>query len=95
MNGTPIPDDVLVAHLDGEAVLLHMDSKRYFRLNETGQRIWQHLEHGLDRDAIVSALVEEYDVDPATAAAALDGLIEELERHALVERPDQGAADSD
>ncbi len=87
MNGARIGQDVLVAHLDGEAVLLHMDTKRYFRLNETGQHIWRLLERGLDRDAVVAALVAEYEVDAATAGAALDRLVDDLRRHALLDGP--------
>ena len=33
--------DVLAAHLPGEAVLLDMETKNYFRLNETAAWIWR------------------------------------------------------
>ena len=33
--------EVLAAHLEGEAVLLHMDTKDYFRLNDTAAWVWR------------------------------------------------------
>ncbi|HEX6939115.1 MAG TPA: PqqD family protein [Longimicrobiales bacterium] len=93
MTGVDIPEDVLVAHLDGEAVLLHMETKRYYRLNETAQRIWQLLERGLERDAIVASLVAEFEVDAETAGAELDRLVQELRHHGLLGRPGAGGAD--
>ena len=74
---------VLAAHLDGETVLLHMDSKRYFRLNATAQRIWQLLEQKLDSDAIVQTLTTEFDVTADDARSAVAALIADLKQHSL------------
>ncbi len=32
---------------EGEVVLLHLESKMYYSLNPTGERIWQGLKEGL------------------------------------------------
>ena len=32
---------------DGEVVLLHLESKTYYSLNPTGERIWRGLKEGL------------------------------------------------
>ena len=41
------------ATVDGGAVLLHMETKRYYSLNETGALIWrllqQRVDHGRDQ----------------------------------------------
>ncbi len=79
-----VPDDVLTAHLEGEAVLLHMETKDYFRLNETAAVVWKALERGKDRTAIVAELVEGFDVDAAEAAEELDRLLAELAGRGLV-----------
>jgi len=73
-----IPDTVLAAHLEDEAVLLHMDSKQYFRLNGTAAFIWKALERGLPHAQIVEDLTATYDVGEAEAAAELDRLLGEL-----------------
>lgn len=73
----PSPD-ALVAHLQGEAVLLHAGTKDYFRLNETGQVVWRVLEQGGDEDAVVAALLETYEVDAEDARAEVNRIIREL-----------------
>ena len=62
------PDsDVIVTELDGEAVLLNLDTKLYFSLNATGVRIWKLLAEGLTLgqigDRLFHALLVERDVD--------------------------------
>ena len=79
-----VRDEVLAAHLEGEAVLLHMLTKDYFRLNATAACAWKGLERGLDREALVAELVTQFEVEPAEAAAELDRLLGELERRRLI-----------
>lgn len=79
-----VRDDVLVAHLEGEAVLLDLHSKRYYRLNATGARIWKGLEQALAPDQIVAGLVAEFDVDGVTARAEVDRVIGDLGERGLV-----------
>ena len=81
---TKIRDDVLAAHLEGEAVLLDLETKRYYRLNATAARIWKGLEQALEPAEIAKALVTEFDVDPVTAQAELDRAIGELRTRGLV-----------
>ena len=56
-----IRDDVLTAQLQGEAVLLDLQTKRYYRLNATGAMIWKGVQDLLDSHAIVDALVRATD----------------------------------
>jgi hypothetical protein len=79
-----VPDDVLAAHLEGEAVLLHMDTKDYFRLNATAASVWKGLERGMDREALVGKLCEDFEVEPGPAGEELDRLLDELARRRLI-----------
>ena len=79
-----IPDEVLTAQLEGEAVLLDLQTKRYYRLNATAARIWKGLEQALEPPQIVDALVDEFAVDAATAQAELDRALEDLRARGLV-----------
>lgn len=79
-----VPDEVLTAHLEGEAVLLHMDTKNYFRLNATAALLWKGLERGLEREQLLDGLLAEFEVDRPTAAAELDRLLGELAARGLV-----------
>ena len=76
--------DVLAAHLDGEAVLLHMETKDYFRLNATAACVWKGLERGLDRQGLVDELCANFEVEPAAAGEELDRLLGELKARSLV-----------
>jgi hypothetical protein len=76
--------EVLAAHLEGEAVLLHMETKDYFRLNDTAAWVWKGLERGLDRPALLASLLERYEVEPADAEAQLDSLLADLAQRGLI-----------
>ena len=76
--------DVLVAHLAGEAVLLNLADKSYYRLNETAALIWSSIESGASREEILAALLKRYEVDEASAREQLDGVISDLVRRNLL-----------
>ena len=79
-----IRDDVLTAQLQGEAVLLDLQTKRYYRLNATGARIWKGLQDLQQPDEIVDALVGEFEVDRATAQAETERTLDDLRAHGLI-----------
>jgi hypothetical protein len=77
MRVIPSPD-VLVQELDGEAVLLNLESERYFGLDDVGTRVWQHvLEHRL-LGRVCEEMQKEYDVDAPTLRADVLHLVEAL-----------------
>ena len=76
--------DVLAAHLAGEAVLLNLDDKSYYRLNETAAVVWAALERGESRDAILEQLVAQYEGEKTQIARELDQVIEEFKTRKLV-----------
>ena len=80
-----IVPDALSASLSDGAVLLHLYSKRYFSLNETGSRIWSLLEEQATEDEIVDALVREYDVAKPEATRAVSQLLGDLVAERLIE----------
>jgi hypothetical protein len=85
-SSTPkVSPDVLTAHLEGEAVLLQLETKEYYRLNETGAAIWKGLERGLDVPAIVIALTEEFDIAPEAARMEVERVLVELRERGLLE----------
>ena len=84
------PDpEVVVTELDGkEAVLLHLGTKMYFTLNETGLRIWQMLSNGLTPEEINERFLTEFDVSPERAKEGVLHLIHELIQEKLVKVAD-------
>jgi hypothetical protein len=81
-----ITDDVLSTDYEDEAVLVHLDSKRCFRLNDTAAEIWRGIAGGLDRDALVARICDTFEVDEKTAAAETDRLLEDLTARRLIRR---------
>jgi hypothetical protein len=74
---------VISTELDGGAILLNLDSKNYYNLNETAFRIWQILEENRNTLDIGKQLAIEYEVDLETASASLNRIMEEFYREGL------------
>ena len=55
------------------------------KLNDSGKFIWDKLVVGADKDDIVNALLEEYDVDRTVAEADVDKFIDELKGANILE----------
>jgi hypothetical protein len=79
-----ISSNVLSAGLEGEAVLLDMDSKNYFRLNSTGAAVWSELERGKSQEEILATLNATFDGDPTLIATELEELLQTLLARKLV-----------
>lgn len=78
--------DVIVTELDdNEAVLLHLDSKLYFSLNETGLRIWKLLNQGSNLREISEQLYDEFDVSREKAEQCVITLANQLYAEQLVD----------
>jgi hypothetical protein len=80
-----IPDDVVFRELQGEAVILNLESSTYFGLDPIGTRIWQLCEaHGSLR-AVWEAMQEEFDAPGETLQSDLLTFIDELLAKGLVQ----------
>ena len=68
-----VPDDVVFRELDGEAVVLNLESGMYFGLDEVGTRIWRLVEEHRSLRPALEALEVEFDAasDQAECSAAV------------------------
>ncbi len=81
----PDPDVVVTELEEGkEAVLLHLGTKNYFTLNETGLFIWQMLSNNITPGEMCDTLPEKFDVSPEKAKESVLNLIEALINEKLV-----------
>ena len=55
------------------------------KLNDSGKFIWDKLAVGAEKDDIVNALLEEYDVNRTVAEADVDKFIDELKGANILE----------
>jgi hypothetical protein len=79
-----IPDSVLIRELQGESVLLNLDSESYFGLDEVGTRMWSALTTTPDTDAACAVLLKEYDVAPERLRDDLAAFIDSLAEAGLI-----------
>ena len=54
-------------------------------LNDAGAFLWQQLEKDTTVDAVVAAMLEQYDVDEATAKADVEKFVSQLRDASLIE----------
>ncbi len=64
---------------------LDLRSSRYLSVNETGAAVWTALAAGATREDLVARLVEEFDIDAATAGEHLDAFVASLAEQGLLE----------
>lgn len=80
-----IPDDVLISHLQEEAVILNLDSERYYGLDDVGTRILSILTNSESIEAAYQSLIAEYDVDHQVLRQDLLALVENLLQQGIVQ----------
>lgn len=93
-------DEVVYTDLEEGAVLLHLETRFYYSLNEVGQSIWRLLDSAESLEDMLRRLEEEYEVDRQLAEESVSKFLQELEREQLTlprreagsERPHQGSA---
>lgn len=79
-----IPEDVVFRELQGEAVILNLESSMYFGLDPVGTRIWQLCEaHGSLR-AVWEAMQQEFDAPGDALQSDLLTLVDELSKNGLL-----------
>lgn len=57
-----VPEGVMFRDLEGEAVLLNLESGRYYGLNETGTRMWLLLLEHRQIGSVLRVMLDEYEV---------------------------------
>ena len=77
-----LKDGFLLRQVAGQTVVLptgaELDLNMMITLNETGAFLWEQLQTETDEDALVAALLKEYDVDEARARVCVRNFVEKL-----------------
>lgn len=68
----------------GEGVLVDLNEKKYFQLNETAMLVWRGVEKGKTASEIVGQMIEQYDVASEQAARSVERALENFRAHKLV-----------
>lgn len=80
-----VPSHVLVRMLEGESVLLNLETERYFGLDGTGTRMWQVVTAAANIDGAYQELLQEFDVEPELLRTNLTELLGRLLDNGLLE----------
>lgn len=78
-------DAVFAQEVDGEMVLLDMNSENYFGLDEVGCAIWQAMQEHKVLQGVYDAMLESYDVEPDRLGSDLIVFAEQLRDAGLIE----------
>lgn len=80
-----IPDDVLVSGLDGETVMLNLQTEAYYGLDKVGSRMLEAVTSAESVEAAYNALTAEFDVDQEQLRADLSEILASLLENGLLE----------
>ena len=83
-----LKEGFLMRTVAGKTVVLptgdELDLNMMITLNETGAFLWERLNEETSEDALVKALLGEYDVDEVTARAAVVNFVKKLSDHGFL-----------
>ncbi|MES2044130.1 MAG: PqqD family peptide modification chaperone [Pseudomonadota bacterium] len=74
----------LSTEVDGEAVLIGIETGRYYGLDSIGTAIWNRIEEPCRFDALCAGLIEDFDGDPAVIEQETRAFVDMLVERDLV-----------
>lgn len=69
----------------GEGVLVDLNTKRYYQLNETAMLVWRGLANVMPFDQMVTEMTRLYTVTPEHAAASIERVVKEFQSLKLLQ----------
>ena len=73
---------------DGDGVLVDLNTRQYYQLNESAMLIWSGIENGSSLSQIADKITATYEVTNDRAIASAETLFRELHKRKLV-RPSE------
>ena len=84
MNPTP-QEHIVFTDFDGvEGILVDLNTKKYYQLNETAMLIWKGLDKGLEPAAIADDIVSQYEVTPEEARQNVEKTVKQFAAYKLL-----------
>ena len=68
----------------GEGILVDLNTKKYFQLNETAMIVWKGLEQGKTLSEIVADVTSTYEIEADRATLSVQRLLESFRTYKLV-----------
>lgn len=82
----PVPGKhVVVTDFDGgEGILVDLNTKKYYQLNETAMVVWKGLEQGKTTGEIAVDITSNYEVALDTATVSVERIVDNFQTYKLV-----------
>lgn len=84
-----LKEGFIMREIAGEIIVIpsgdELNLNMMITLNETGKFLWEHLEAGADLDALVQAMLAEYEVDEQTARQGVERFVAKLQENGFLE----------
>ena len=84
-----LKDGFIMRQVAGETIVIpsggQMDLNKMITLNETGAFLWKLLETETTQEALVDALLGEYNVDAQTAAKCVAEFVQKLDGYGFLD----------
>ena len=78
-------DHIVFTEFDGgEGVLVDLNTKKYYQLNETAMLVWRCLEKGKTLSEVVEEMMAAYEVTKEQAAQSVEKLLRNFQAYQLV-----------
>lgn len=84
MNLRPGKHVVVTDFEGGEGILVDLNTKRYYQLNETAMVVWKGLEKGKTMSEIVADITATYEVAPDKATLSVQRIVDNFQSYKLV-----------
>jgi hypothetical protein len=76
---------VVVTDFDGgEGILVDLNTKKYFQLNETAMVVWKGLEQGKSVGEIAGDIVDRYEVALDNATVSVERILDNFQNYKLL-----------
>lgn len=77
--------ELVSSDVDGEKVMMSIESGEYFGLDPVGSRIWEFIENPIHVNILIEKLLDEFDVEKELCEAdTLDFLNQLLEKNLII-----------
>ena len=86
MSNLQIPRSQIVSTLfdDGDGVLVDLNTKRYYQLNESAMMVWSGLEKGQAIPEIVNEITSTFKVSPEHAVESVERILRDFQSNNLL-----------
>jgi hypothetical protein len=71
----------------GEGILVDLNTRKYYQLNETAMVVWKGLENGKTMNEIVADITATYEVAPDRATLSVQRIVDNFQSYKLVGAP--------